>query len=412
MSLDSGATLKDDTGKGGRANGKEAMARRRYQTGCLFTRGRKGRKVWVARWREDVIQPNGTLSRMQRSEVLGLVSDIPNRREAYKLLDLLLRRTNQGLRRPQVLISFGDFAKKWGEAILPTYRESTRYFYRNVLQKHLVPMFAASRLRDIQTLDIQLFLNQKALSYAPSVVYHIRATLSRIFATATDWGYLDSNPVTVVRMPHKRNVRPNITFEPPAVQRILQRLEEPYRSMVILAALTGLRASELFALAWSDVDLERRMLYVRRTFYRGHFGPTKNHSSERAIPLTDRLAAVLQNHRGRSLSNSDGLVFSNGAGKPYESGSLVNRVLHPTLKALGLPMTGWRAFRRSVATALSELREPVRTVQQMLGHSSPQTTLAFYIQSAEESQRRAMGNLERIMFPNVPEFEAGGVLTN
>ena len=110
---------------------------------------------------------------------------------------------------------------------------------RNVLQKHLVPMFAASRLRDIQTLDIQLFLNQKALSYAPSVVYHIRATLSRIFATATDWGYLDSNPVTVVRMPHKRNVRPNITFEPPAVQRILQRLEEPYRSMVILAALTG-----------------------------------------------------------------------------------------------------------------------------------------------------------------------------
>lgn len=106
------------------------------------------------------------------------------------------------------------------------------------------------------------------------------------------------------------------------------------------------------------------------------------------------------------------LIFSNGAGRPYESGSLVNRVLHPVLKALGLPMTGWRAFRRSVATALSELREPVRTAQQMLGHSSPQTTLAFYIQSAEESQRRAMRNLERIMFPNVPEFEEGRVLTN
>lgn len=75
-------------------------------------------------------------------------------------------------------------------------------------------------------------------------------------------------------------------------------------------------------------------------------------------------------------------------------------------------MTGWRAFRRSVATALSELREPVRTAQQMLGHSSPQTTLAFYIQSAEESQRRAVLNLERIMFPNVPGFETGGVLTN
>jgi integrase len=359
-----------------------------------------------------VIQPNSTFSRMQQSEVLGLVSDIPTRREAHKLLYLLLRPTNQGLRKPQALISFGDFAKKWGEAILPTYRESTRYFYRTVLQKHLVPAFAASRLRDIHTWDIQMFLNQKATSYAPSVVYHIRATLSRIFATATDWGYVDSNPVAVVRMPHKRSVRPNITFEPAAVQRILQRLDEPYRSMVTLAALTGLRASEIFALTWSNVDLDRHMLYVRRTFYRGHFGPTKNRSSERAVPITERLAVVLQNHRRRSLSNSDGLVFSNGAGKPYESGSLVNRVLHPTLKALDLPMTGWRAFRSSVATALSELGEPVRTAQQMLGHSSAQTTLAFYIQSAEEYQRRAMTNLERVMFPNVLKFESGGALTN
>ena len=368
--------------------------------------------MWVARWREDVIKPNGTFGRMQRSEVLGLVSNIPNRREAYKLLDVLLRPTNQGLRKPQVLVSFGDLAKKWEEAILPTYRESTRYFYRNVLQKHLVPTFAARRLRDIQTLDIQVFLNQKAISYAPSVVYHIRAALSRLFAAAKDWGYVDSNPIAAVRMPRKRNVRANITFEPLAIQQILQGLEEPYRSMVILAALTGMRASELFALSWPDVDFGRRMLYVRRTFYRGHFGPTKNRSSERAIPITERLAEVLQNHRRRSSSNSDGLVFSNGAGGPYESGSLVNRILHPVLKSLGLPMTGWRAFRRSVATALSELREPVRTAQQMLGHSSPQTTLAFYIQSAEESQRRAVLNLERIMFPNVPGFETGGVLTN
>src|SRR5271156_749379 len=94
------------------------------------------------------------------------------------------------------------------------------------------------------------------------------------------------------------------------------------------------------------------------------------------------------------------------------SRGLVNRVLHPVLKALGLPMTDGGHSRRSVATALSELREPVRTAQQILGRSSPQTTLAFYIQSAEESERRAMRNLERIMFPNVPEFEASGVLTN
>jgi integrase len=66
------------------------------------------------------------------------------------------------------------------------------------------------------------------------------------------------------------------------------------------------------------------------------------------------------------------LVFPNARGKPHEPNNLVMRVLHPTLDALGLTKTGWGAFRRSVAAALSEMREPVRTAQQILGHSSVQ----------------------------------------
>jgi integrase len=79
--------------------------------------------------------------------------------------------------------------------------------------------------------------------------------------------------------------------------------------------------------------------------------------------------------------------------------NLLRRVLYPTLKALGLPQAGWRVFRRSVSTDLSEMREPVRTAQQVLGHSSPQTTLTFYVQSIEESQRRAVAKLEEVMMP-------------
>jgi len=41
------------------------------------------------------------------------------------------------------------------------------------------------------------------------------------------------------------------------------------------------------------------------------------------------------------------------------------------------------------------------TTQQVLGHSSPQTTLAFYVQSVQESQRETIGRLEKQMFPNL-----------
>src|SRR5271165_5049243 len=64
MLLDTRATLGADIGKGGRVNGKETMARRRYQEGCLFMRGCAGRRVWVARWREDVLRPEGTVGRL------------------------------------------------------------------------------------------------------------------------------------------------------------------------------------------------------------------------------------------------------------------------------------------------------------------------------------------------------------
>ena len=60
------------------------MARRRYQEGRLFVRGRAGRrKVWVVRWREDLIAPDGAIKRTMRLQVLGSVSDtLPNAKPA------------------------------------------------------------------------------------------------------------------------------------------------------------------------------------------------------------------------------------------------------------------------------------------------------------------------------------------
>lgn len=410
--LDTQATLKSDTRKGGRVNGKETMARRRYQEGCLFTRGTVGRKVWVARWREDVLRPDGTIGRTMRSQVLGPVCRIPTRREARNLLTSLLRPTNLGLRKAHSTMLFGDFAQTWEEAVLPTYRASTRNFYRDILRRHLAPKFAQYRLCDICTPDLQIFLNKKAERYAPSVLHHIRATMSRVCASAKEWGYLENNPSAGIRLPQRHCIQPKVTFQPEDLQIVLDHLEEPHRTLVLLIAVTGMRVSELLGLQWSDVDLERRLLHIRRTFYRGNFGLPKTHSSERVIPISDGLLYALQQHRQHLRISAMNLVFPNADGKPYEAANLLHRVLHPVLAKCGLPRTGWRVFRRSVATALSEMREPVRTTQQVLGHSSPHTTLVFYTQSVEDSQRNAISRLERILFPNVPKFEQGPTLTH
>src|SRR6185437_4196042 len=109
--LDMHATLENDIGKGGRANyskERKRMARCHYQDGCLFIRGKR-RKMWVALWREDVIQPDGAVIRVLRSETLGPVSEITSRREARILMQRRLFLLNSGQRRAEATMTFGNF---------------------------------------------------------------------------------------------------------------------------------------------------------------------------------------------------------------------------------------------------------------------------------------------------------------
>lgn len=142
MLLDARGTLKSDIGKGGRANHskeRERMARCRYQDGCLFIRGRK-RKMWVARWREDVIQSDGAVLRVLRSETLGPVSEIAGRREARILLQNRLASLNSGQRRAEATMTFGTFvAEQFEPDILPTLKYATQKIYSLILRTHLLP---------------------------------------------------------------------------------------------------------------------------------------------------------------------------------------------------------------------------------------------------------------------------------
>lgn len=114
MPLDMRAALKSDAEQAGRAievpEKRGTMARRSFQQGSLFQRGTR-RKLWVARWWEDVIQVDGTLGRLRRSEVIGTVAELPTRRKAMQVLSQKLRAINRGDARPQSIRTFEDFVK-------------------------------------------------------------------------------------------------------------------------------------------------------------------------------------------------------------------------------------------------------------------------------------------------------------
>ena len=244
------------------------MARNSFQKGCLFTRGKK-RKVWVARWREPVLGPNGTIACIQRSTVLGPVSVIPRRREAQTILDEKLKALNRGMYMPETTLTFGEFCSTWEETALPLFRESTSRFYKDVLRRWVLPSFCDKPLREIRPLDVQNFINQFAPMYSGSVLKHLRATMSRVMGTAVEWEYIPKNPALGVKIPRGRAVHRATVLPPGDISRIVGQLREPYKTIVTLIAPTGMRESEVLALSWEDIDFDRAIIHVRRSYYRG-----------------------------------------------------------------------------------------------------------------------------------------------
>ena len=381
------------------------MARRRYQTGCVFKRGKR-RKVWVARWREDVLCEDGKVGRILRSVVLGSVADLPTRKDAQVRLDEELRAVNQGTVRPESSMLFGTFAEEqWKTLVLPTLKLSTQHGYKTVLAKHLLPYWRDWRLRDIGRQDVQQWVADRfRRKLGWQTVRNAWTLLSGILETAVEYGYLSMNPARGVKFPEKELKEAPVLFTAEDFVKLLEQLDEPYRTMARLIALTGLRIGELLAVRWRCLDLEIGTLSVRESVYEGKFQSPKTRKSRRTMPLGPQIIVWLREHRLRAKrTEADDLVFGNRKGQPLRESKLLRNVLQPAAERAGLGRVTWHQFRHIHSSLLNDLRVPVKIAQEQLGHSSISTTLNIYTHVVDASHRKAIEALERELFPTVPK---------
>lgn len=348
---------------------------------------------------------------MHHSVVLGLVSEIPTRRQAQALLEERLRPLNQGLQRPQSTMRFCNFVQgEWTNLVLPTLKLSTQRGYRLVLGRHLLPYFGDWRLCDISKLDVQWFITEKfRQGLAWQTARNVWTVLSSILDSAVEYGHLAVNPAHGVKFPPQAPRREPKNLPPEAFARLLAHLREPFKTMVALAALTGLRVSELLALRWQAVNLASGTLRVSESVYEGRFQKPKSEKGIRTIPIGPLTRWLLKNHRERSVRlNPEDLIFPNQRGRPYQGRNLLRRVLQPAGQAAGNGRVTWHQFRHVHSTLLHDLGVPAKVAQQQLGHATVETTLDVYTHAIPETHRRAVEALERVLFPNVPKLTESG----
>lgn len=384
------------------------MPRKRcYQQGSLFKRGRR-KKVWVARWWEDVIGPDNRIERIRRSEVIGSVADIPTVRQARQIFDDLLRKVNSGDHRPQAVWTFRRFVEdRWKPDVYPSLKFSGKKYYDNMVNAHLMPVFGETQLRLITRESVHSFLAAKAKGDSSwKTVKHIRTVFGTILEAAVRDDLLVSNPVRKTRMPRRVDTEKPVEISPNTLRTLIEKLPEPSRSIAALLAGTGLRIGELLALRWQDVDLENRFLSVNQSVYEGHFDEPKSRRSKRRIPLAPNAVAIIRSFH-RISANPSELIFSARNGSALSRRNLLNRQLRPVCRALGLTGVNWHWLRHAHATLLDSVGAPLGTVQALLGHASPEITRGTYIESVPEDARKAVENVEKLIGPKwtqVPDW--------
>jgi len=361
--------------------------------------------MWVARWRETVLQQDNTLSKVLRSKVLGSVSQI-SKSEARALLANCLRSRNLKQKRPLTTITFEQFVReKWEPFILTTIKPSTARYYRFHLQRDLLPTFGPLRLRDLDRESMQAFLSgKKQRGYSSSTLHGLRTTLSKVLRQAVEWNYLEENAARGLLIGERVPKKATVFLQPREAQRLIASLPEPCRTIALVAVLTGLRIGEVAALRWERVDFLRGTLQVKETYSEEHgFGSPKTRSSTREVAMSEPVRAALLVHRTRcSNVAASGLVFTSGAGTPIGPKNLAHRILRPTCVRLGLRPIGWHVLRHTHATWLSESGVTLRAVQDILGQSDLETTLRIYTHAVPDSKRRAVANVAALLFPSVP----------
>jgi integrase len=308
---------------------------------------------------------------------LGTKKELPTKRLAQRKLDEILARLNHHTYQPTKITTVEEFVPRWRGVVLSKKKPSTACAANSHLRRYILPQLGKLRLDQIGPENQQIFINQLA-GASRKTVLNVLSTLSSMLSKAKDWGYSCSTlePRRKLELPDTCKHVP-AHFAKAQVESIFALAIEPWRTLFILLAMTGLRAGEALGLQWDDVDFAHKAIHVRRSAWRGRPQSTKSKASAAPVTLPEPLAAVLLDYRKRWKPNPDGYLFTTKNGRPPSSNKVVEYQLWPLLDALQIERCGLHAFRHSVASFIAEAGYPVEVTRQQLRHSDTRTTLGY-----------------------------------
>jgi integrase len=231
---------------------------------------------------------------------------------------------------------------------------ATKNIYQAYLTRWIRPHWQKYELAEVRTIQVESWL--RGLPLAKSSCAKIRNLMSVLFNHACRYELFDRNPIHLVRQSAKRRIAP-VVLVPSEIKALVNGLALRERTLVLLAASTGLRQSELFGLKWGDIDFAQGTMNVTRVV-----GPCKTESSQKPVPVHPVIADALMRWKTHStyIKPTDWVFASKRyrGRKPFWGQAILRKFIRPVAQHVGIQKQfGWHTFRHTYSTLL-KVSEP------------------------------------------------------
>jgi len=308
-------------------------------------------------------------------------------------------------------VLFKNWLDEWLNAKKTNVKESTFIRYRNSIENHIKPYFGKYSIEEIDYSTMKNFVSHLSLAgklndkggLSPKTINDLLTITKETFKYAQNNGVeIKFNFSGLSTKKHSADMRVLNKAESKQLVDYLNSNLDIYKSGVLLCLFTGIRIGELCPLKWKNISLENKTIKVEGTMQRIQklnssedaktkiiITAPKSFSSTRIIPIPDFVIEILKCYK----KDSDSYFLSEKSKTMIEPRTMQNK-FQKYIKECGITKANFHSLRHTFATRCVELGFDIKSLSEILGHSSVKITLDKYVHCSMELKRMNMSKLQ------------------
>ena len=304
-------------------------------------------------------------------------------------------------------MKYREWLKIWlDNYVQPSSKARTYEHYEYLCRTHVAPCIGDAEMREITPVYLQMYISRllsegnsvTGCGLASNTVNTVITLMQGSFRAAFASGEIDHDPSEKIKRPKKtgKKVECFSVGDQKRIESAVICHNKPKMFGIILCLYTGMRIGEALALEWSDVNLDKGLIYVTKSCRDNKSGvggkrivdTPKTVNSTRVIPVPKQLIPMLKQHK----AESGGRWIISEDGEPVTVRSY-QRSFELLLKRIGVEHKGFHALRHTFATRAIECGMDVKSLSEILGHKNPTVTLELYVHSLMEHKKEMMDRI-------------------